>query len=244
MSQAEILATYVNITYPAFFTDKIYFDAYKQISSSGGEQYPDVTAAINKSVKQGTLVMNYTGHANERSLASEDVLDISIIDSWSNYNKLPVFVTATCEFSRFDSDETSAGERILFNSKGGGVGLFSTTRLVYSGANFVLNKEFFKYIFEKDQQGNNLRLGDVMLRSKAAANTGANQLNFTLLADPAMRLANPDYQVITSDIGGKPVDAEADTIRALSVVTVKGFVADSDGAKLTSFQGEIIPTVY
>src|SRR5665648_1301073 len=90
MSQAEILATYVNITYPAFFTDKIYFDAYKQISSSGGEQYPDVTAAINKSVKQGTLVMNYTGHANERSLASEDVLDLSIIDSWSNYNKLPV----------------------------------------------------------------------------------------------------------------------------------------------------------
>ncbi len=244
MSQAESLASFVNKSYPGFFTDKIYFDAYKQLSTSGGEKYPDVTAAINNRVKQGTLVMNYTGHANEKSLADEGVLDIGIIKSWSNYNKLPIFVTATCEFSRFDADETSAGEEILFNPSGGGVGLFSTTRLVYSGANFVLNNKFFKYIFEKDDQGRNLRLGDVMLKAKAAANTGTNQLNFTLLADPAMRLANPNFQVKTTSIDGKNVETQTDTIRTLSVVTVKGFVADSNGVKLTSFNGEIIPTVY
>lgn len=244
MSQAESLATSVNNAYPGFFTDKIYFDAFRQISTSGGEKYPDVTTAINNRVKQGTLVMNYTGHANEKNLADEGVLDIGIIKSWSNYNRLPIFVTATCEFSRFDADFTSAGEEILFKPKGGGVGLFSTTRLVYSGANFVLNDKFFKYIFEKDNQGKNLRLGDVMLKAKAAANTGINQLNFTLLADPAMRLANPNYQVKTLSIDGKDVDIQTDTIRTLSVVTVKGFIADNNGAKLTSFNGEIIPTVY
>jgi len=244
MSQAENLANSVNKTYPAFFADKIYFDAYNQLSTSGGEKYPDVTAAINSRVKQGTLVMNYTGHANEKSLADEGVLDIGIINSWSNYNRLPIFVTATCEFSRFDADLTSAGETILFNPQGGGVGLFSTTRLVYSGANFVLNNKFFQFIFEKDEQGNNLRLGDVMQKAKAAANTGTNQLNFTLLADPAMRLANPNYQVKTTSIDGKDVETQVDTIRTLSVVTVKGFVADNKGAKLTSFNGEIIPTVY
>jgi hypothetical protein len=244
MDQAESLATAVNKNYPGFFTDKIYLDAYNQVSTSGGEQYPDVTTAINSRVKQGTLIMNYTGHANEKSLASEVILDIGIIKSWSNYNKLPIFVTATCEFSRFDADLTSAGEEILFNPKGGGIGLFSTTRLVYSGANSVLNKAFFKYIFEKDDQGKNLRLGDVMLKAKAVANTGTNQLNFTLLADPAMRLANPSCQVKTTSIDGKDVAVQADTIRTLSVVTVKGFVADNNGAKLTSFNGEIIPTVY
>lgn len=244
MSQAENLANSVNKTYPAFFADKIYFDAFNQLSTSGGEKYPDVTAAINSRVRQGTLVMNYTGHANEKSLADEGVLDIGIINSWSNYNRLPIFVTATCEFSRFDADITSAGETILFNPQGGGVGLFSTTRLVYSGANFVLNNKFFQYIFEKDEQGNNLRLGDVMQKAKAAANTGTNQLNFTLLADPAMRLANPNYQVKTTSIDGKNVETQVDTIRTLSVVTVKGFVADNKGAKLTSFNGEIIPTVY
>ena len=244
MDSAESIANFVNKTYPAFFTDKIYLDAYKQLSTSGGEKYPDVTAAINNRVKQGTLVMNYTGHANEKSLAAEGVLDIGIIKSWNNYNRLPIFVTATCEFSRFDADETSAGEEILFSPLGGGVGLFSTTRLVYSGANSTLNKAFFKYIFEKDEQGHNLRLGDVMQKAKAAANTGTNQLNFTLLADPAMRLTNPNYQVKTISIDGKSVEKQADTIQTLSVVTVKGYVTDNKGAKLTSFNGEIIPTVY
>jgi len=244
MGQAESMANAVNNSYPAFFTDKIYFDAYKQISSSGGETYPEVTAAINNRIKQGTLVMNYTGHANEKFLADEKVLDAATISSWSNYNRLPIFVTATCEFSRFDSDETSAGEQILFNPGGGGVGLFSTTRLVYSGANFVLNSKFFKYIFEKDQQGENLRLGDVMRLAKAASNTGINQLNFSLLADPALRLANPNNQVKTTSINGKDVENEVDTLRTLTVVKVKGFVADNKGAKLSAFSGEIIPTVY
>lgn len=244
MGQAENLADMMSKTHPAFFPDKIYFDAYRQVSTSGGERYPDVTAAINARVKQGTLVMNYTGHANDKNLADENVLDIGIVKSWTNYNRLPVFVTATCEYSRFDADETSAGEHILLNPWGGGVGLFSTTRLVYSGANFILNREFFKNIFEKDQQGNNLRLGDVMRLAKAAANTGTNQLNFTLLADPAMRLANPAYQVKTTSVNGKDAGTELDTLRALSVVTVKGYVADNSGAKLTSFSGELIPTVY
>lgn len=244
MNQAEELASAVNKSYPSFFTDKIYLDAYKQLSTSGGQKYPDVTTAINSRVKQGTLVMNYTGHANEKYLADEEVLNIPEINKWSNTNKLPIFVTATCEFSRFDADITSAGEEILFNPFGGGVGLFSTTRLVWSGANSTLNKAFFKYIFEKDEQGNNLRLGDVMQKAKATANTGTNQLNFCLLADPAMRLANPNYQVKTTSIDGKNVETQTDTIRTLSIVTVKGFVADNKGAKLTSFNGEIIPTVY
>jgi hypothetical protein len=244
MMQAESLANSVNASYPAFFTDKIYLDAYKQIQSSAGEKYPDVTVAINNSVKKGTLVMNYTGHANEKNLAAENVLDIGNIDAWTNINNLPIFVTATCEFSRYDADEMSAGEHILFNPSGGGIGLFSTTRLVYSGANFALNSKFFKYIFEKDEQGNNLRLGDVMRLAKANANTGINQLNFSLLADPAMRLANPSYKVITSSIDDQSVALQMDTIRPLTVVKVKGFVADSKGSKLTSFNGEIIPTVY
>lgn len=243
MSQAETIANYVNQTYPAFFTDKIYLDAYQEVSTPSGQRYPDVNAAINNRVKQGTLVMNYTGHANEKYLADEDVLDISAINSWTNINRLPVFVTATCEFSRFDSDETSAGEYILFNPVGGGVGLFSTTRLVYSGGNFSLNEKFFRYIFENDKNGNRYRLGDVMRLAKAA-NNDTNQLNFTLLGDPAMRLANPNSQVKTSSIDGVDVETTTDTIKTLTVVTVKGYVTDPNGVKLTSFNGEIVPTVY
>lgn len=244
MLQAEGLANFLNKTYPAFSTEKIYFDTYKRILSAGGEKYPEVTEAIKSRVKRGTLIMNYTGHANERYLADEAVLDIGIIDSWTNYDRLPLFVTATCEYSRFDANETSAGEHILFNQYGGGIGLFSTTRLVYSDANSKLNRAFFESVFQKDQQGNNLRLGDVMRMAKAAANTDDNQLNFTLLADPALRLADPALKVMTTSIDDKNIDTVMDTIKTLSVVKVKGFVADNNGAKLTSFNGEIIPTVY
>jgi hypothetical protein len=242
--QAESLARYVNKNYPSFFTDRIYLDTYRRVMTAGGEKYPDVNVAIDNRVKRGTLIMNYTGHGNERGLADESVINISSINSWDNYNRLAIFVTATCSFSRFDENETSAGEYVLFNPIGAGVGLFSTTRLVYSGANFVLNSKFFKYVFEKDQQGNNLRLGDVMRLAKAAANTGTNQLNFTLLADPALRLANPRNKVITTSINGNDVKIETDTINTLSVVTINGYVANSQGAKLTTFNGEIIPTVY
>ena len=242
--QAESLARFVNKNYPSFFTDRIYLDTYKRVMTAGGEKYPDVNAAINNRVKRGTLILNYTGHGNAKGLADESVIDVSSINSWDNYNRLAVVVTATCEFSRFDENETSAGEYVLFNPIGAGVGLFSTTRLVYSGANFVLNSKFFKYVFEKDQQGNNLRLGDVMRLAKAAANTGTNQLNFTLLADPALRLANPNNKVITNSINGNDVKIGTDTINTLSVVTIKGYVANSLGAKLTAFNGEIIPTVY
>lgn len=244
MDQADRLANYVNRNFPAFFTDKIYFDAYRQLSTSGGEKYPDVTDAINNRIKQGTLLLNYTGHANEKNLADENVVDIGVINSWNNYNRLPVFVTATCEFSRFDSNEKSAGEHFLFNPIGGGVGLFSTTRLVYSGANFVLNDQFFRHVFLKDEKGQNLRMGDVMRLAKAKANTGVNQLNFTLLADPSLRLAYPHLQVKTTSINGKSVELGIDTIKTLSVVTIKGIIADNKGAKLSSFNGEIVPTVY
>jgi len=244
MSQAEQLANYVNANYPGFFSDKIYFDAYTQISSSAGEKYPDVTAAINQSVKNGTLIMNYTGHANEKNLAAENVLDISTINKWTNINNLPIFVTATCEFSRFDDNEMSAGEHILFNPYGGGVGLFSTTRLVYSGANFTLNSKFFRYIFSKDDNGDNLRLGDVMRLAKSSTNTGINQLNFSLLTDPAIRLINPNNNVVTSSINNIDVSMGTDTIRPLSLVKINGYITDSKGSKISSFNGEIIPTVY
>ena len=66
-----------------------------------------MTTAINDRVNEGVLILNYVGHANERFLADEHVLDVSNINSWTNKNNLPIFVTATCEFSRFDDDEMS-----------------------------------------------------------------------------------------------------------------------------------------
>lgn len=244
MSDSEKLAGQVNESHPEFVTDKIYFDAFVQKTTPSGEEYPDVTEAINTRVEEGVLVLNYVGHANERFLADEHVLDISDINSWSNSKKLPVFVTATCEFSRFDGDETSAGEYVLFNATGGGIGLFSTTRVVFAYSNYLLSKSFYSFVFQKDTQGEHYRMGDVMRLAKINTINTTNKRNFSLLADPALRLSYPQYKVVTSSINQKNVTENPDTLGALMEVAVTGYIADHTGKKLDGFSGEIIPTVF
>lgn len=243
MNDSEKLANLVNENHKEFITDKIYFDAYEQQTSTAGEQYPDVTEAINKRVKDGVLVMNYVGHANDRFLADEHVLDVSNINSWSNSSSLPIFVTATCEFSRFDADETSAGEYILFNASGGGIGLFSTTRVVFAYSNYLLSRSFYNYVFQRDANGEHYRMGDIMRLAKINTINTTNKRNFSLLADPALKLSYPEYKVVTSTINQQNVSEQPDTIGALQMITISGYIADYLGNKLDDFSGEITPTV-
>ncbi len=242
--QAEQLTDLVNENYNEFITKKIYLDAYEEETNTSGSSYPDVNDAIAETVEDGVLIINYTGHANEFYLAEENILDVSEINSWTNIDKLPILVTATCEFSRFDADDTSAGEYILLNANGGGIGLFSTTRVVYASANFELSKSFYSYIFEQDEDGDYYRMGDVMRLAKTSISSGTNKRNFTLLADPALTLSFPKYEVVTSTVNGLQAGSESDTLGALQKVTVTGYIADYSGNKQSDFEGEIIPIVY
>ncbi|MBI5219785.1 MAG: type IX secretion system sortase PorU [Bacteroidia bacterium] len=245
-TQTDDLANKVDTTYnmKVYNIDKIFLDAYQQITTPTGNRYPDVNIAINNRIKKGTLVFNYTGHGNELGLAHERVVTTSDIASWDNWNKLPVFITATCDFSRFDDfDRTSAGELILLNSKGGAIALFSTTRLVYSSPNFSFNLSFYDFIFKCDQNNNVYRLGEVMRRTKNARSDN-NKRNFVLLGDPALQIAVPKYNVATVSINNRLITTGTDTIKALSKVTITGEVNDHSGNKLGNFNGILYPTVY
>ncbi|MGC9352200.1 MAG: type IX secretion system sortase PorU [Mariniphaga sp.] len=244
MSDSEKLSAIVNENYSEFATEKIYFDAYQQVTGPGGERYPEVTDAINQRVKEGALILNYVGHANERFLADERVLDISHINSWSNAKNLLIFVTATCEFSRFDANETSAGEYVLFNATGGGIGLFSTTRLVFAYSNYLLSRSFYNVVFEQNGNGEHYRMGDIMRLAKINTINTINKRNFSLLADPALRLSYPRHRVFTSTINGHDATLSPDTVGALQKVTITGYVGDQNGNKLSNFSGTISPTVY
>lgn len=244
VSDSEQLANFVNINYPAFYTDKIYLDAFKE-ETTPEKRYPGVNIALNNRVKEGALIINYIGHANEEGLAHEKILTISNIDSWSNIDKLPVFVTATCEFSRWDlKNKQSAGEHVLFNKVGGGIALFSTTRLVYSSSNYEMNKSFFKYVFEADNEGNNLRMGDIIRLAKSELGGTVNAAKFALLGDPALQISYPQFKVKTLEINDKPVEQLMDTIKPLSVVSVWGEIQNLKGEKITNYNGILYPTVF
>ena len=244
MSQSEKLAKQINASHGEFITDKIYFDAYLQEVTAGEEKYPGVTEAINNRVKDGVLILNYVGHANERYMADEHVLDISHVNAWSNSNNLPIFVTATCEFSRYDADDMSIGEYVLFNPVGGGIGLFSTTRLVYASENFKLSTQFYNFVFETDSLGNRYRMGDIMRLAKINTTGATNKRNFSLLADPALRLSYPKHKVITTKLNGVDVENFTNTINSLQQVEIEGFISNYSGKILSDFSGEMTVTVY
>lgn len=245
MQDANSLAKYIETNYPAYNIQKIFFDAYQQEVVSGGQRYPDVTNAINSAVNNGALLVNYTGHGNERWLAHEKVLMLNDVLGWKNAKRLPLFVTATCEFSRFDDYlMTSTGEWILLTPKGGAIALLSTTRLVYSSPNFTLNYNFIQQLFKTDANGNYLRLGDLVRITKILSGTGYNKRNFTLLGDPALMLKYPTYNIKISYINERPASEPADTLKALNKVNLKGFIADNLGTTVENFNGTVSVTLY
>ncbi|MFW5878000.1 MAG: type IX secretion system sortase PorU, partial [bacterium] len=243
--QADGLADFVEKNYPAFNVNKIYLDAFQQLSTPVGQRYPDVNQSINDNVNKGALIINYTGHGGTKGLADERILELNDIQSWENKGKLPLFMTATCEFSRFDDPgNLSAGEEVILRPESGGIALLTTTRLVYSGPNHVLNEKFYEIVFEKNEKGKNYCLGEIMKYSKNNAGVGINKRNFTLLGDPSMRLTYPFHHVIADSVNQLPAGAESDTIKALSEVRISGHIEDPEGNLLETYNGIIYPTVF
>ncbi|MBK9147610.1 MAG: type IX secretion system sortase PorU [Flavobacteriales bacterium] len=249
MDQSDSLARRVDREHPNLNVDKIYLDAYQQVATPGGQRYPQATIDLRDKVQKGALVVNYIGHGGEVGWAHERLLDNTTILEWSNKDRLPIFMTATCEFSRWDDPgRTSAGEFVLLNPSGGGVALMTTTRLAYSSQNFKLANFYYDHIFEPlDELGREARIGDAFRYTKRDIATEQpnlrNHRNFSLLGDPSMRMANPRKRIeITalSDTLGQPID----TLKALSVVRITGFVDDGNGQPMQDFNGVVVPIVY
>ncbi|MBX7201454.1 MAG: type IX secretion system sortase PorU [Bacteroidia bacterium] len=243
LNQAEAVSALIDKKHPLYNIEKIYLDAYQQVSGSGGQRYPQVNTDITNRVTRGALMMNYAGHGGEQSLALERVITIPEINAWTNPNNLTFFMTATCEFSRFDDPGfTSAGEYVILNPSGAGVGLYTTTRLTFSTSNKALNLNVMDTIFGiKNNQ--HLRLGESLRIAKNKTGSSFNNRSFALLGDPAMKLAFPDYNVVTTHVNNKPVSQTPDTLKALQLVTISGYI-ENNGQVNTNFNGVIIPTVF
>jgi hypothetical protein len=143
LQDAEIITNTANATNPVFNQEKIYLDAFQQQSGSGGSNYPQANLAINNQVYNGTLIWNFTGHGGPARLAEETILDQGIVNNWNNANKLPLFITATCDFAPYDIPGLSSiGENILLRPKTGAIALMTTTRVVFAFSNRIMNNNY------------------------------------------------------------------------------------------------------
>jgi len=241
-SDLERVADSVKKNKPQFNIKKIYLDAYQQESSSGGERYPDVEEDIINAIEKGTLVFDYFGHGGEDGLSQERVFYINRIKTLSNINTLPLFITVTCEFSRFDNPlRETAGEHLFWNEDGGAVSMITTTRDVLINQGKIFNALLAEYVFGFDE--NDDSIAQNLVKTKNETITDQRYFIF-FFGDPAMKLAIPKPNIVLSKINDIDISQANDTLKALSRIKLEGTITDLNNNVLSDFNGTIYPTIF
>ena len=240
MSTADRVATLVENNYPGYLLKKIYWDAFQRTSSATGYSYPEVTRQIKQQMADGALMMNYCGHGAAYAFSHELVMKLADFET-STTNRLPLWITASCDIMPFDGQEDNIGETVMLSQRGGGVAFFGTTRTVYANYNEAMNLMFTDYVL---RPGNTI--GEAVRQAKCdlvslGRDTSPNKLQYTLLGDPALKLACPTAQVVVDSINGQSVSKTV-TLGAGSIARVSGHVVRS-GQRVDDFSGVVTATV-
>lgn len=243
LKNAEFVADSISGWGGDMVIDKIYLDAYNQVATASGQRCPEANEAITNRIENGTLMFFYTGHGGEVGLAEERILTNEDINSWQNIPMLPIFLTATCEFSRFDDHtRTSAGEYVFLNPQGGAINMITTARTTSGSESMKLVKNFFRSVF-KMYDGEYQCIGDVFKDAKQL--TSSNTKAYALFGDPALRIAYPKNNVVLTKLNGAIINEEPiDTLKALSFNELEGEVRDNFGCVMNDFNGVVYVSVY
>ena len=219
---------------------KVYLDLFKASQTLTGATYPEVNKAIQESVQAGTLVLNYTGHGNYLRLSEEAVISKTEIQSWNNAGKLPIMVTASCDFAPYDQPAVSPiGFDALMQNEKGIIALVAANRLVFAYSNKQINDAFMQALLVPNSGGNFKSIGQALQTAKqynfSKNGDRLNAFKFGLMGDPAMQIAQPKYQIQCTDLNQAPW---LDTIylQAGGTYTIKGNLTEKNKV-LKNFNG-------
>lgn len=219
-----------------YLTKKIFIDKYPQINLGNGQRAPKINEEIKNAINRGALILNYTGHGGVNGWAQEQVLTLSDMLHVRGNNNLPLLVTATCDFGRYDDmAQVSGAELMVLSPRGAAIGALITTRPVYSSTNFLLNSALYQVIKKKSIGAK--RLGDIVKETKNNALAGSLNRNFTLLGDPSMTLIHRKRSIHWN--------AMPDTLKAYDRAQLSGNVMMATDSTLdTNFNGDAYLTVF
>lgn len=130
-------------------------------------------------------------------------------------------------------------------SEGGAIALMSTTRLVYVSGNTQINSDFWtKYGFPKPNEPIPT-LGEVFQKMKNRPPPYNSEDNkFALLGDASMPIAFPKHIIAVDSVNGKSISAYRDTVKAFSIITLKGHVNERLVGKFNKFNGTMWVKVF
>ena len=241
---ADKFTRIVDTTNPNINFDKIYLDAYQQVSNAGGQRYPDAVTDINSRMNRGALFYTYIGHSGKDGWAAERVLENSDINSWTNKYNLTALLSLSCTFAFYDRATLSPADLIFFHPNGGAFSVIAATREAWSLPNNNFGEYIFNLMFTKDNDGQYYSVSDIQRKAKNRYYPRKNLEMYVFIGDPSIKLAVPKFNIVTDSINHHAVASSTDTLRALSKVTVSGHVTDGNLQPITYFNGTLFPLVY
>ncbi|MFV5694758.1 type IX secretion system sortase PorU [Flavobacterium sp. LB3P122] len=228
---------------PFLNVNKIILDSYVQEASAGGFRYPKVRTDFFNAFEKGALVFNYLGHGGEDGLSSERIWEKSDGQNLSNQYKYPLFITITCEFSRFDNpSRPTAGEYTYWNPKGGAIAMITTTRAIgqYNAENFndILSKNLLSF-------GSNeyTSIAEALRISKNSNPNSATNIVF-YIGDPALMLAIPKPKINLIKVNDISVSLPIEDFKSLAKIKLSGEITDENNNLIPNYNGEVSTTIF
>lgn len=242
-SRQNKLADVITTEKPFFNVDKILLDSYVEEASAGGARYPKARTDLFDAFEKGALVFNYLGHGGEDGLAGERIWGKSDGQNLNNQYKYPLFITITCEFSRFDDPtRPTAGEYTFWNPKGGAIAMLTTTRSIgqFSAENFndILSKNLLSY------GSNQYTTISESLRISKNSNPSSSSNVIVYIGDPALMLAIPKPKIKLTKVNDVLISQPIDDFKSLAKIKLSGEITDENNNLLTNYNGELTTAIF
>jgi hypothetical protein len=218
---------------PAMDKVRIYLTEYPR--NEFGKK-PEAQEAFIDEVTRGALMVTYTGHGDQNTMAQEEVFVSQKIPELLNEARYCVFSTFSCQVSRFDLlSGSSIAELLLAHPDGGAVTTFSSGGLVFPAQSAELNQQWLGVMFGTPYPVHTyarslhpIGLSAIWAKSVVGASSYTTRINnekYVLLGDPALTLR----------YGRNPIEFETATVDSPQVVdgllrVVRGTVRDEYGA--------------
>ncbi len=247
LQDAESIISHLQTKTPSWNQNKIYLDLFPAVSSTSGNTYPLAFNAIQQTANDGTLLLNYTGHGNYLRLSEEAVISQAQFERWDNAKRLPLMVTASCNFAPFDQPTLSAiAWDVLMKNGKGIIGLVAANRLVFAYSNKQINDLFIQQLLVKDNTGQYNSIGQALQKAKISNWTlGGDRVNdfkFNIIGDPALQLSLPNYEVVVKNLNNKQFIGH-DTLLSGNKYKIEGTIQDK-GIVKSNFNGLIDLIIY
>jgi hypothetical protein len=165
------------------------YEVVKVYAASTEEPQTEIVSQL----RQGSLIVNYVGHGSIDLWSHEALFSSDQITSLDNDGRQPLMVMMSCLLGFFAHPELdSMAEELLLARDGGAVGVFAPSSLTLSIDQEPLNQALFDALLVREVPTVGLAIMEVK-RSLAFETQDQRDVieTFTLLGDPALRLASP-----------------------------------------------------